>query len=482
MPDNRNYPNPEEMSIDALLEETRMQIEADPGKAGTMLDHVAQQQEEQIIQEPTPTAQEEDFTPNFGDAFADYGTYEEPPADAPMPENFEAPYEEDTDYEASEPRHKRSKKPKRKTGKRIVPLFVKVLLYLVIVGVIAVGLGYGAWDCAKDVLGFGRAQEEVSFVVYENDTIEDIAKRLEKQGIIKYPWLFQFYCGLTDSDENIVPGEHKLYYNYDYNAMLDKMSPVAKREIVSDLTIPEGFTVAQIFKLFEEKNVCTVAELEECSANHEFDYWFLEGIPYGKANRLEGFLFPDTYDFYKNDDPVRVLNKLLSTFDEKFGDGHKQRLDELNEMLAQRWRNAGYGEEYIRDHRFTPYQLMTVASMIEKESGAVSESADIASVIYNRLCNPANYPYLNIDATGMYDNFAMAVTDGSVDNPYDTYAVKGLPAGPICNPSMNSISAALTPTDTNYYYYALDMTTHLHHFSKTKEEHDEFVKGQNYGG
>lgn len=479
MPDNRNYPNPDEMSIDALLEETKMQIEADPGEAGTMLDNVLAQQERM---EETPVQQEDDFTPNFGDAFADYGTYEEPSAASPVQEETDAPYEEETPDESGEPRFARSKKPKRKTGKRIIPLFVKVLLYLIIVGVIAVGLGYGAWECAKDALGFGRAHEAVTFVVYQNDTIDDIAERLKEQGIIKYPWLFKFYCSLTDSAEHIVPNEYTLYYNYDYNAMVDKMTPVAKREIVSQLTIPEGFTVSQIFELLEQESVCTVAELEECSASYEFDYWFLEGVPYGKANRLEGFLFPDTYDFYKNDDPARVLNKLLATFDKKFAEGHKQRLDELNAMLEQRWRSAGYGDDYVREHRFTVYELMTVASMIEKESGAASESANIASVIYNRLCNPANYPYLNIDATGMYDNFALAVTENSVDNPYDTYVVKGLPAGPICNPGMDSISAALTPTDTDYYYYALDTETHLHHFSKTKAEHDEFVKGQNYGG
>lgn len=168
-----------------------------------------------------------------------------------------------------------------------------------------------------------------------------------------------------------------------------------------------------------------MAELEESAANSEFDYWFLEGLPYGQTNRLEGFLFPDTYDFYVGDDPDRVLDKLLTNFNRKFSDDAVAQLDELNTWLAERWSAKGYDESYIEAHKFTVYELITVASMIEKETAGASESGGIASVIYNRLCDPANNPYLNIDATIVYAlggaEGALTYEDTQIDSPYNTY-------------------------------------------------------------
>lgn len=500
MSDNKNF---EDMSLDALLEETRLQIDSAPGEASTFSG-----EEPQFVQPEMPSVDQtqkfepvrssaenvqDDFMPDFGDAFDDYGVYEQP-SENPEPkdeayddeEYDDEPYDDDIDDEADEPK---PKKPKRKTGKRFIPLFVKILLYVVIVGVIAVGIGYGSWACVKDVLAFGRSDETVDVVIKEGDTVEDVAKLLQEKGIIKYAWLFEFYCDFTDSGEKIEPNKagesYTLSYNYDYHALVAGMrNEVIRTEV--RVTIPEGYTAAQIFALMEDNGVCTAAQLEESAANYEFDYWFLEGISYGEANRLEGFLFPDTYDFYEDDDPERVLDKLLSNFDKKFGEEAQIKLEELNEALAQRWRNAGYGDDYINEHRFTVYELMTVASMIEKEAAAFDEAGNISSVIYNRLCNPASFPYLNIDATVVYAlggsvTGALTYEDTKVDSPYNTYVVTGLPAGPICNPGLSSISAALYPTDTDYYYYALDTATGYHHFSETYAEHNEFLEGQDYG-
>ena len=120
--------------------------------------------------------------------------------------------------------------------------------------------------------------------------------------------------------------------------------------------------------------------------------------------------------------------------------------------------------------------------MIEKESAGASESDEIAAVIYNRLCNP-NFPCLQIDATVVYAlggvEGGVTYEDTQVDSPYNTYLVSGLPAGPISNPGLDSITAALYPSDTGYYYYALDKSTGFHHFSKTYDEHNRFLQEQN---
>ncbi len=493
MPDRNYYTNPDDLSIDSLIMETKMQIDAPAGEVTAMMDPPLYPNEQRPPvgsdtqrYEPVRDAQT-DFMPDFGDAFADYGVYEQPQY-PPEPQEY---YEEDDydDYGEAPDDAPKPKKPKRKTGKRIIPLFVKILLYVVIVGVLSVGLGYGAWDCVKDVLGFGRSGDAVTLTVHADDTVEDIAQMLKEKGVIKYPWLFEFYCDFTDCASEIEPNKegesYTLYYNYDYHAMVAAMRNYVTREEVR-VMIPEGYSAAQIFALMEENNVCTVKQLEECAASYEFDYWFLEGMDYGQSNRLEGFLYPDTYDFYEEDEPERVLDKLLSNFNKKFGEEAKEKLDNLNVKLEERWRSAGYDDSYIAQHRFTVYELLTVASMIEKEAAAYDEAGKISSVIYNRLCNPADYPFLNIDATVVYalgGNVEGYLTyeDTQVDSPYNTYRVQGLPAGPICNPGLSSISAALYPKDTNYFYYALDTQTGYHHFSETYSEHNAFLEGQNYG-
>lgn len=487
MPDNKDFFNPEDLSLDTLLEETKQQINSVPGEAMTPIDDVTLyrpvDEADLYRAEEAPSPEVEDFEPDFGNAFADYGEYEEPESTEPT-ENFE---DDDPGDDTAAQEDDPADKPKRSTGKRLIPLFVKIILYVVIVAVSAVGIGYGAWECAKDVLAFGRSDEMVEVVVNEGDTIDDVAQMLKDRGVIKYPWLFKLYCSFTDSAEEIEPNKagesYTLYYNYDYHALVAEMHNVVTRTEIR-VTIPEGYTAAQIFELMESKQVCTAEELAESAASYNFDYWFLEGIPYGEENRLEGFLFPDTYDFYEDDDPERVLDKLLSNFNRKFGDDAKRKLNELNNMLYERWTAAGVRPDYVEDNLFTVYELITVASMIEKEAAAYDEAGMISSVIYNRLCSPSEYPYLNIDATVVYAlggtvDGALSYDDLKVDSPYNTYVVKGLPVGPIANPGLSSISAALYPTESDYYYYALDPATGRHHFTKTYYEHNKFLEGLN---
>ncbi len=480
-PDLRDAP-----SLDAFLEEVKAQLGEDI-QQGYLYDGGENGEpyggSRDFAPQTSPAGGEPDFEPDFGDAFRDYGSYGPEETHA-----GEEPYDEDDLYDEEDEEDEDEdpgplpKKPKSKRKKRLVPLFVKILLYVVLVGVGSLGLGYGVWECAQDVLAFGRSDESLTVVVNEGDTVEDIGQMLKEKGIIKYPWLFEFYCDFTDSRDKMDPGTYVLYYNYDYHALVGGMVKRSPNRVTIRVTIPEGYTAAQIFEVMEKKGVCTAADLEKCAASFAFDYWFLEDVPYGAPNRLEGFLFPDTYDFYENDDPDRVLDKFLSNFKKKFSDKAQEQLDLLNADLAERWAAAGLDEAYIEANRFGMYELMTVASMIEKETAGVAESGKISSVIYNRLCRPGDYPYLNIDATVVYAlggvDHPLTYEDLEVDSPYNTYKRTGLPAGPISNPGLNSITAALNPTDTNYYYYALDKETGFHYFSKNASEHEEFLRGQ----
>ena len=230
-----------------------------------------------------------------------------------------------------------------------------------------------------------------------------------------------------------------------------------------EVMIPEGYTCAQIFKLLEEKGVCTAAKLEQYATESEFaDYWFLEGVERGHKYALEGFLFPDTYDFYKNSTPREVLEKLLDNFEVKFTEEMRSQIDTLNANIT--------GGE------FTVREVAIVASLIEKETASSEESPKIAGVIYNRLYN-WDYPaLLNIDAAIIYaqDGNSDRI-DTSLDSPYNTYLNVGLTPTPIANPGLSSIKAALNPENHGYYYYVLNPATGRHQFSTTLDEHQGYV-------
>ena len=375
----------------------------------------------------------------------------------------------------------KKRRPKRKKGYGFfgIPHMLVTVVWLAIIVLVGVSLGRVIWVCAEDMLGFGREEKLVEFTLEEDTTLEELAQDLKDAGLIRYPQLFIFYGQLSDIMNKIDPGTYTLNASYDYMALKNGMVDYISTEVTT-VMIPEGYNCSQIFALLEEEGVCSAAELAEYAANGELDdYWFLEDVPRGTENCLEGFLFPDTYDFYLDDDPRRVLEKLLDGFDYRFSDTLIASLDSLNETLADMYRSNGYGESYIESHKMSLYDVVIVASLIEEETASREEGYLIASVIYNRLTDPANYGTLNIDATIIYalgeHKESLTKEDLQIDSPYNTYLYAGLTPGPITNPGLDSLRAALDPDDTSYHFYALDPSTGDHHFSKTLKEHEAFL-------
>ncbi len=363
-------------------------------------------------------------------------------------EDNEEEYFEDSD---------RKVRPKRKNGYGLfgLPHLASIIIWIGIVAITGISLGRLLWICATDVLAFGREDRVTTITITNADVgnIDAIADKLYNAGLIQYKQLFRFYASLSSADEKISAGTFELNTLFDYNALVKGMSATSSYRETVKVTIPEGYTCAQIFALLEEKGVCSAAELK--SYEVQSDYWFLEGTNKNAEYPLEGFLFPDTYQFYIGDSAKGVFRRFLARFDDIFTDDLK---------------------EYLKTSKYSMYEIMIVASMIEKESAGSSENYDISSVIYNRLNNSASFPFLDIDATIVYAQGGNSdVIDKNLDSPYNTYKYKGLPPTPICNPSLLSIQAALSPTDTKYYFYALDPSTGLHHFSKTYTEHQNFL-------
>ncbi len=386
--------------------------------------------------------------------------------------------------EAQEPVQKTAPVRKNTYGLLGIPHLLSTVVWIVLAVAIGAALGRTIWVCASDVLAFGREDVSVTITITADDDLDSITEKLHKTGLIEYPDLFKLYAKVSNAMDKIDTGIYELNTLYDYHALVLLMSSTSNRVTV-DVMIPEGYTCAQIFQLLQDKGVCTVAELEEAAANGELgDFWFLEGLERGTKNCLEGFLFPDTYEFYANDNPVRVLNKLMSNFDYRLTEDMVAKLDALNAALAQKMTKNGLSQDYIEAHKLTIRDVVIVASLIEKEAASVPESYNIASVIYNRLANPDKFPCLEVESALLYvtGGHTLSEEDKLIDSPYNTYLSEGLIPGPIANPSQSSLAAALDPADTKYYYFALDPTTNRHTFSATEKEHQAFLDSLQSGG
>ena len=408
-----------------------------------------------------------------------------PPVDQPeYTDNGAAPVAEPEDPERVE----RKVRPKRKNGYGLfgLPHLASAAIWLVLCVSIGVSLGRLIWICAADVLAFGRPDKKVVVTVTSADDLESVTEQLHDAGLIQYPSLFKLYCQLAKAEVGgkISTGTFTLNTLYDYHALVSGMSASSSYRETTEVMIPEGYTCAQIFALLEERGVCTVAELEQYCMESEFSsYWFLEDVEKGTKYCLEGYLFPNTYQFYTDSSAQQVFIKLLDSFESQLPEGAEEKLDALNGQLAAKYQKNGLSQTYIDSHKLTLKDVVTVASIIEKESSFSGESSTIASVIYNRLTNPSNYPTLDIDATVVYalgGKTDLTPEDLQFDDPYNTYLYEGLPPGPISNPGTYSLQAALEPADTKYYFYALDTSsdTREHQFFATYKEHLDFLESQ----
>lgn len=436
-----------DMSIDELLESTREELAHD--------DELMGEAPEQKAPEEQPRAKSTfpPFKPTLPEEYADL-TVDDAPQDGPEEPDEEAP----------------PARPRLAPG-------LRVLLYVCCVLAASVLLAVGAWLCADDVLALTKPNRKMTVTIAENASIDDVTRALHDNGLVNYPWLFKFYCWYSHAEQKIEPGTYTLNNIYDYHALVNAMRETSQQRSTVEVTIPEGYECKDIFALLAEQGVCSADKLEAAAADYEFDYAFLQGLPYGDKNRLEGYLFPDTYQFFVGDDPENVIDKFLTNFDRKLTEELRSAVAGVNEMLTEKMTENGFTEQEIANSMLDLHDIITVASLIEKETAKTSESATIASVIYNRLCSKL-YPCLQIDATIQYAlperKEVLSDADKSLISPYNTYTNAGLPAGPIANPGINSIRAALYPAETDYYFYALNKNG-VHTFSETYYEHQEVL-------
>lgn len=321
---------------------------------------------------------------------------------------------------------------------QIFKLFTS-LFFLVFIG----GLAF-----LSQLQPFGNPSQRQVLRIPVGSSFSDAARLLHQRNLIKNDWAFEWMGRLLGADRSIIPGEYEFTGGM---APVDVLDKITKGEIVQyAVTIPEGYSIEQIADILQEKGLVNKDEFIQLTQDPKF----LARLNF-QADDLEGYLFPDTYHFTQQVEPEVMVKIMLEQFKQVWTEQLQARAAELGMSV---------------------HQIMTLASVIEKETGDPQERGLISGVFHNRLRKKIP---LQSDPTVIYGlahfDGNLSKEDLTVDSPYNTYRFRGLPPGPIASPGEASIRAALYPIPTNYLYF-VSRNDGSHQFSITLAEHNLAVK------
>lgn len=317
----------------------------------------------------------------------------------------------------------------------------KAAIYIFVVLAISAVMSAVIISGANDAFALCKSGEEKNIILAKDTSVNDVAKLLKKEGIIKYPLFFGIYCRLKSERSSFPSGEYALSSAMSYDEIRYELLGIGKKREEIRITIPEGYTTDEIIELFLSKGIGSRERFEEVINDYPFEYSFIALIPENPSRRyrLDGYLFPDTYMFYSDSAEETVIDRLLANFNKKF----------TSDMISDAAKSG-----------YTIDEAVTLASMIQKEAYFLSDMAGISSVFRNRL--KAGMKYLQSDATAFYGD------------AYDTYDNVGLPPGAIANPGYAALEAAVYPANTKYYYFVTGNNKKAV-FSKTYAEHKRAI-------
>ncbi|WP_276308340.1 endolytic transglycosylase MltG [Ammonifex thiophilus] len=329
------------------------------------------------------------------------------------------------------------------------PLLRGRLLWAKVALLLLGGLGTWLWLELRPV---SLPPEGVSLYIPPRASTHWVAEELYRHHVIRNPSLFRLYTRLKGIDKKILPGEYVFWGRL---GLAQVTAELTKGPVLWRITVPEGFTLKELAELLEAKGIASAGEFWRVVESYPFSYAFLGEAPPGRR-RLEGYLFPDTYEVPAGTPIQDIIDLMLRRFAQV-----------AEEMQL---------EEGAREQGLSLHQLVTLASLVEQEARYDEERPLIAGVLYHRL--RLDMP-LQVDATVAYvlDKWKSPLTyaDLEVNSPYNTYHVKGLPPGPIASPGRASLNAALHPEFTDYLYYVAKPDGH-HAFARTLDEHEENIR------
>lgn len=356
--------------------------------------------------------------------------------------------------EPEEPKRTNSKKKKKKK-RSYKKFYVGLILAVVIVIISAVAAMY-IIDIGKEVFGINKPDTALEIVIPSGASTEEIADILVENGLIREPLVFRLVSRIKKADALYIEGTHTLKPSMTYETMIAELQKETPRETV-DVTFPEGYTMIQSAQALEEAGVCSAKDFIYTFNNTKFGFNFENEVVNNslKFYKMEGYLFPDTYTFYKDSDPEIVAKKIYTNFDAKIDPGIRGRMKEIGLSLED---------------------TIILASIVQGEAPVSYEMKNVASVFFNRLDNKDTYPLLQSDVTTKYVNQVIKpnieLANDAMYVAYDTYQGPGLPPGAVCNPGMDAIEAVLYPNDTDYYYFCSNLKTLEFFYAKTLSVHE----------
>lgn len=399
------------------------------------------------------------------------------PGSTRMMDSLTAPDETEAEP-AANPVRKRKKRRKKKKYTNHTRTMGHVFLGVVLsVAAICVGV-FLAWKVIvglMDYTGMAKKSHEADIVIDSTMNVDDIAETLHENGIIEMPWLFKTYINMKDEAEGFLDGEYTVNSTMSYSNIITLLKTVRQYTNTVTVMIPEGYNAQQIGQLLEENLVCRADDFEKYYRSKLEKYDFEEQITVteNRFYALEGYLFPDTYEFYVIDD-----------LPDKPSMDTSQYAKQAAEKMYSNFQNKITKKMYARAKELgmTFDEVVTLASIIQKEGTNEENMANISSVFHNRLENMYEYPHLQSDTTDNYiedvirpniPSSSLALFE-NVITAYDTYTCEGLPAGPICSPGLEAINAALYPAETDYYYF-LSSSDGVFYYASTVEKHEQNI-------
>lgn len=350
----------------------------------------------------------------------------------------------------------------KKRGAKTAWGYIRGILYAAIVLCVSGALAYFLIAGGIDLTGLNKSDEVVPVTLSAEQckSTATVAKVLKEAGVIDQPFIFELYCSVRHVNGTFKPQDQaSLSADMGYSAIVGVLRSTKRKTVT--VTIPEGTTVDDIAKKLEKSGVCSASDFYMAMENSgSYGYSFISEIPSdaahkGRHNKLEGYIFPDTYEFYVGSSGETAVRKFLDAFQSR-----------VNASVQAAAKAKG----------MTLDEAVTLASIIQWESAKTQDMYKISAVLHNRLNNTSAFPHLQCDSTRKFiDSIWPPVNKVKVENDdYDTYKRVGLPVGPINNPGLDAIQAAITPADTmkGYYYFATDTNTGKTYYSKTLAQHE----------
>lgn len=339
---------------------------------------------------------------------------------------------------------------------------LKKLLHAAITVVLAMLVAFFVIIYILDSSGINKSNTLVDLEVPAGASTSQIADLLQQNGLIDHPFCFRIYSKLSKADGKYQQGMFSLSADMGYSNIVEALQTTIPRKTVT-VTIPEGYTVDKIAALLEEKEVCTKEEFYQAVVYEDFDFDFVKAIPTdqdgeeykGRIYRLEGYLFPDTYNFYVGSSGKTVIQRMLDNF--------------ANKIAPYR--------ETIQQRGYTIDETVILASIIQGEAANSRDMKGVSRVLQNRLAPGSGFDKLQCDSTTLYVNSVLPKVNGITvtSSAYDTYTRQGLPVGAINNPGAEAIDAALNPSEeaehAKAYFFATDYTTGITYFNETYAQH-----------